>query len=996
MKIKLLARGSLSAGLLELNAQNLRVKQGEKILKSQWIPMGERGILLVETPGEGFYELEAEEIPAVRLPECKRVFDGAFPVFENIAGFCDGATGIVIPEHEKELPAGRTYTLAFDRAPVVRSSVCGTLAEVVEISSVCCDEQGKPSPVSASAVYTWIFCEQATLVVARIRCAPGKYAYRFLAPVMQGRKRYVGGEPLLEGETSQTTALRFDGFAAVTDGDNWVGVYGASAFVLPDCIAAGSVDKECCNYGEEFCSAWLYTGKNEEMARGFVRSLPTDCRLRLVREDSCREYASGETVLRFYKTDSGAVWQAQTSAFSSAQSESVFTIKNAEGEWDSVSGWNSVRFLPDSVVFEGRRDNAAARAELAISSREKGFALSLTVNAPKISRVCFPNINVSCEGVANVFVPSCSGKLEKDVFRRDFYYRESYAGPFANMSFLGPIDGEGNGFYICWEGEGERREYNVTSCSLSASVRISAALWPENLGVTDNYCSPVVAVLATRNGWRGMCREYRSYTENTPWLRRRTRAKGATMEENRFWLWSHFRWDDEHGVRYTEEQSIENWLQVIDQVACRMKAKLGVMAYDWQATVPIAYREDLFPHSEGEKMAGGVSDNISIQGNITHPEIGTNYMPHYLPAKKGFTEAVQVLHKKGITVIPYMDNRLWDPRDGLLGNFEINWENTGKALSCKDAHGEPYMEYYCHHLPDGTPANTAVVCPFTQKWQDIMTDTVVGLVEDCGVDGVYLDQIAATAPALCMDSSHGHPVGGGIWWREGYESMLAKMRAKVPRALLTTECEAEPYMADHDAYLSWTHVLPDQVPAFSAVYSDKIVQYGRTPVAFCADYPDVESVHEVRASYAQSYLFGEQLGFMFMRAMLTCGDRLIPFLDRLVSEREMLTEYFNRGELTDMPEMISEREICYLWGRDLRPVCLPRVLSAIWSLNGKYKLLMVNPFNEAGTAKWLPKKGQFGYGKKLKVEGQACDGKEPLCFAVQPQEVLTFDLEADD
>lgn len=993
MKITLTARGNLSVGMLKINAQNLRLKQGDKVFKSQWIPMGERGVLLLETPGAGFYELEAEEIPAAALPACKRVFNGAFPVFENIEKFCDGVTGVVIPEHEKELPAGKTYTLLSDRAAVVRSAVCGELADVVKTSAVCCDEQGNPAPGYASADYTWIFCKQATLVVADIRCTPGKYTYRFLAPVMQGRKRYVGGEPLVEGETTETTAIRFDGFAAVTDSVNWVGVYGASATVLPDCIAATTVDKECCNYGEETYSAWLYTGNYEETARGFVNFLPTDCRMRLVREDCSRAYVSGDNFLRFYQTESGVVWRAQTSAFYSTHDESIFTVKNAEGEWDSASGWKHVRFLKDSVVLEGRKEYAEARAELRIRQREKGFALSLSVNAPKIARVCFPNINVSCNGGADVFVPSCSGRLEKDVLRRDFYYRESYAGPFANMSFLGPVNGEGNGFYVCWEGEGERREYNVTSSSISASIRISAALWPENLGITNSYSSPVVAVLSTQNGWRGMCREYRSYTEKAPWLSRKVRAKGATMEENRFWLWSHFRWEDERGVRYTEEQSIENWLQVIDQISSRMKAKIGVMAYDWQTTVPVIYREDVFRRNESEKLSGGVSDNISIQGDIAHSEIGTNYMPHYLPAKKGFAAAVQELHNKGITVLSYIDNRLWDPRDGMLDDYAMNWENTGKSISCKDAHGEPYMEYYCNNLPDGSPANSAVICPYTEKWQDIMTDTVVGLVEECGVDGVYLDQIAAMAPSLCMDSSHGHPVGGGTWWREGYEQMLAKMRARVPGALLTTECEAEPYMADHDAYLSWTHVLPCQVPAFSAVYSDKIIQYGRTPVAFCADFPNVESSHEVRASYAQSYLFGEQLGFMFMRALLTCGDRLIPFLDRLVAERENLVEYFHHGEMVDMPKMDSECEICYLWGRDLRPVCLPRVLSAIWMLDGKLKLLLVNPFDEVGVAKWLPKKGQFGYGKKLRAADKASNGKEPLIFTLQSQEILTLDLE---
>ena len=996
MKIHLQAAGSMAAGRLPIRAQDLRVTCGGKPVRSQWIAGEEDGLLLLEL--EEFLdkntgnkrvalELEAMAVPATAVAEPQSV-DGssgapippaaehwlsavanrrAFPDFAGVR-FRDGVTGLVLPERETEPWAGKTYRLTDDPQPRVR---CwrGSLAACAEVSAVCCDEAGNPAPKGATANYLWVFWRDLILVCARVRVAEGTYSYRFLAPELAGSVRYAAGEPWLEGPTAGT-ALGFDGFVAETDGTRWVGVYGASAQILPDGLTADAVGKECGSCGDERCAAWLYVGEDEARAKGLGRrgALPTDCGMRLVDESCDAEYSAGGVALRFSRTPGGAVWWAEGNGFISPRAEAPFWATTDRGEWSAAEGWRRVEFLESGVRFVGRADCLEAMAELTFTERERGWGVRLALSGPGLGRVRFPCLTVRGEGKVDLFVPSCAGRMEPDVQRRDCRYREAYAGPFANMSFLGPIDEEGRGFYACWEGAGERRDYDVESSLLDGGVRLSAWLWPENLGKTSRYESPVVALLGTQGGWRGMCREYRKFAETTPWFAEGRKPARSAMDENRLWLWSHFRWEDETGAPYDNDRSEAEWLAVIRAIDEKMRAKLGIMAYEWQTTLPLVYREDVYPRRRETQSGGATSDGISVRMEVTHSEIATNYMPHYLPAKPGFAGLVEELHRRDMLVIPYIDNRLWDPRDTLLGDFAQNWENTGRRLSAKDETGEPYMEYYCNHLPDGRPANSAVVCPHTEQWQDIMAETVIGLVKECGVDGVYLDQIAATAPALCMDETHGHPLGGGTWWREGYERMLAKMRAAVPDALLTTECEAEPYIAEHDAYLSWTHVLPHQVPAFTAVYSDRVRQYGRTPVCFGMDRPDVEHVSEVRAMYAQSYLFGEQLGFMFMRALLACGDGLLPFLDRLVSAREGLLEWFNRGELVDAPDLKSERELCFRWGRDLRPVVLGRVLAAVWRLGSEIRLLLVNPFDETGTAVWSPQTWAYGYGKKFVAE----------------------------
>ena len=70
------------------------------------------------------------------------------------------------------------------------------------------------------------------------------------------------------------------------------------------------------------------------------------------------------------------------------------------------------------------------------------------------------------------------------------------------------------------------------------------------------------------------------------------------------------------------------------------------------------------------------------------------------------------------------------------------------------------------------------MCPHTKYWQSTISDVVDKIVNNYETDGVYIDQIAAAGPRPCWDKSHGHPVGGGHHWVDGYKQMLNTVRAK--------------------------------------------------------------------------------------------------------------------------------------------------------------------------------------------------------------------------
>ena len=63
--------------------------------------------------------------------------------------------------------------------------------------------------------------------------------------------------------------------------------------------------------------------------------------------------------------------------------------------------------------------------------------------------------------------------------------------------------------------------------------------------------------------------------------------------------------------------------------------------------------------------------------------------------------------------------------------------------------------------------------------------------EGLGVDGVYIDQLAAAGPVLDFSPGRTHGAGGGAWWSSGIAGMLKAVRTKTPDAPVFVEGNAE-------------------------------------------------------------------------------------------------------------------------------------------------------------------------------------------------------------
>src|SRR3989338_222465 len=219
-----------------------------------------------------------------------------------------------------------------------------------------------------------------------------------------------------------------------------------------------------------------------------------------------------------------------------------------------------------------------------------------------------------------------------------------------------------------------------------------------------------------------------------------------------------------------------------------------------------------------------------------------NY-PVYFPPRNGFAEAVSHMQSIGISVMPYINARLWD--------IDIeSYDEQAKACAVKQQDRSVLLN------PSTADITFAVMCPSAPYWQQTMTRVVTRLAQDYKVDGVYLDQISASTPSLCFDPTHAHAAGGGSHWVAGYQTMLKQMqRALLPGQYLTSEMNAEPFLGQVDAYLNWWWTFNDQQPIFQAIYVGQYQSFGRAHRGGPTEH------RSIVMKTGQQIVFGEQIGW---------------------------------------------------------------------------------------------------------------------------------------
>ncbi len=541
-------------------------------------------------------------------------------------------------------------------------------------------------------------------------------------------------------------------------------------------------------------------------------------------------------------------------------------------EMDAAQGWSEVSIgeIEEGLELVLRNPEAIAPQSLDVCIRatreEDRSALAWTLQAvPKgetwgVWAVKFPRVALAEPGENGcLFLPRGPGEAARNGWRQEFDFQQIYPNGWCSMSYFAFYEqpaggGLGRGLYLGFhDPRGSAKDFRLKSDPVRGRLEFDCDYPAEGRDRAGNaFKMPGKLIWRFFDGdWYDASLLYREWAlKHGAWI-----PEGKEREDTPAWfrdslVWFRLRGDAAFCVPAAKRFAREIGLPV------------GFHWYNWH----------LIPYD--------------------------NDYPHYFPAKPGFVEGVRELQEAGIRVMPYINGRLWDTRDRGLED----WKFTEQGLPgvTKDENGEPFTETYYSIEEDGSLVRLAVMCPSTPVWREKLRELTGRLFGECGVDGIYIDQIAAASPWICMDSTHPHPAGGGSWWNEAYRDLIDSIRASMPEGkILTTECNSEPFLSKFDGYLTWHWQYQDQVPAFSVVYGGRIQMFGRSYSR------DAIRGQALRMKAGQQLVFGEQIGWVESAEVLEEPESL-KFLRRMGLLRRRFHRYFNAGRMFRPPVLLGD------------------------------------------------------------------------------------------
>jgi len=117
--------------------------------------------------------------------------------------------------------------------------------------------------------------------------------------------------------------------------------------------------------------------------------------------------------------------------------------------------------------------------------------------------------------------------------------------------------------------------------------------------------------------------------------------------------------------------------------------------------------------------------------------------------------------------------------------------------------------------------------------------------------------------------------------------------------MITTECNAEPFVKWFDGYLTWHWQFDDQEPVFPAVYSGAVQMFGR---AYRGELNDNDLATHMKA--AQQLVYGEQIGW-FDPAVID-REQNAAFIKQIIALRWHLRRYFYAGRMARPPRPLGD------------------------------------------------------------------------------------------
>ena len=369
----------------------------------------------------------------------------------------------------------------------------------------------------------------------------------------------------------------------------------------------------------------------------------------------------------------------------------------------------------------------------------------------------------------------------------------------------------------------------------------------------------------------------------------------------------------------------------------------------WLAKGPIAARTDFSPRvrngglwllvtskesiSNSEAAVNRALDRvkgrvpISVHWYCWHKHPFDTLYPNYFPEKDGFADAVKRLTAKGVQIMPYINGRLWDQADP---EFE-----RVKTYACYQTNGVPYVETW-------NKRNFSAMCQGTAFWRDLMVGVADRLIDKCGVNSIYYDQIASMKSVVCYAGHHGHTVGGGNHWVDGYCRLVQAARDRHPSVSFTSENFSEPYIGVFEGFLTWSPNMDSDVPLLPAIYSGYCTTFA------CRTNPNY-TMEAFRAAQGRTFLWGGQGGWEQEWILLDHYAAKFDFLVKLAEIRGGALEFFSDGELLGEVKNLAEAPTLALkwerWGKPI-DVKFPAVQATLWRAPSGAELVAIVNYSD--------------------------------------------------
>jgi hypothetical protein len=549
--------------------------------------------------------------------------------------------------------------------------------------------------------------------------------------------------------------------------------------------------------------------------------------------------------------------------------------------------------------------------DLRLGTNDTQCAVEVTVELPRDSGIASFKISVKNEshtwGLVHVDFPDVTGFLKGGAYdlAGTFGHAESWGALYRNYTGCLELDypdgWRGTSMQFACASRDKSSVYMAAHDSrawhktflVEPGVEYFIRTYAENSGVPGSgYAAPYPAMLGVYQGdWLAGCKIYRRFAVTAPWtsMGKVSRGKASLPAARKIGLWMReWGWTKDSAGDYAG--SYRKMIGQAEEARDYFGVPLGFHWYNWQEA-----------------------------------DFDTKY-PHFFPAKAGVGPLAKGMVDMGLAVMPYINARIVDQSNA---DFPALVPYAAK----RNLQGRLYSERY------GNRVKQAAMCPSTRFWQDTIASNVQNLVTGLGVNAVYIDQIAAAPPCLCFDKAHGHPLGGGSWWVDGYRQMLRKIRSIARSSgrnvIITSECTAEPFMDGLDAFLVVTERSQRSIPMLPAVYAGYTLYFGSEEGAL-----DRLTDEQFMMEMGRDFLWGDQNGWFGFSLFRPENAQKKAYLRTLAQARVAGLKYLAEGELVGLFDDGSESGY----------QAVPYVQGSIWKAeDGSLGLVIANYRNQNST-----------------------------------------------